>query len=332
MTQTTFVGIGVSKATIDAFINGFNEHKVFTNTFRGYDALLNWIGKHVPDSGCKELRVCFEHTGLYSIPLATYLAKASIPFCMISALQIKRSLGIARGKTDRIDTKIIADYAYTFREKLILTKLPDREIMQLHLLLSLRDRLVKTRAGFEAPKDEQKRFLMHSDVLDFSPVYSTLIEQIKVQEKQIDKTIQLIISRTPELKTTFDLITSIKGVGKIVGAYMIVYTHNFTRFSTWRKFACFAGTAPFQNESGTTYRGKTKVSSLANKKIKKMLHISSLCASRYDTELSAYYHKRVQVGKSKMATLNILRNKILARIFAVATRRSAYVDLNKYAA
>ncbi len=327
-----FVGIDVSKATFDAYINGRNEYKVFTNTTRGYDALVNWIGKHHPDPTNNDLRVCFEHTGLYSIPLATYLSKAAIPFCMISALQIKRSLGIARGKSDRIDARRIADYAYTFREKLTPTTLPAREIMQLHLLLSLRDRLVRIRAGFLVTKSEQKRFLMNSDVLDFSPVYSTLIDQITTQEKQVDEAIKLVISRSPELKSTFDLITTIKGVGPILGAYMIVYTHNFTRFHTWRKFACFAGTAPFQNESGTTYRGKTRVSSLANKQIKKLLHISALSASRYDKELSTYYHKRVQGGKSKMATLNILRNKMLARIFAVATRKSAYVDLNKFAA
>jgi transposase len=143
---------------------------------------------------------------------------------------------------------------------------------------------------------------------------------------------KLIIELDPELKQTFDLITGIKGIGKTVAIYLIVYTHNFTRFATWRKFACYAGVAPFENQSGVTYLGKTKVSSLANKQIKKMLHLAALSASRTDAELNAYFVKRVQGGKSKMATLNIIRNKILSRAFAVATRKSPYVDIAKYAA
>src|SRR5690606_4448919 len=135
------------------------------------------------------------------------------------------------------------------------------------------------------------------------------------QIQRVDAAMKLIIERDPELKLTFVLITGIKGVGKTVAIYLIVYTHNFTRLATWRKFACYAGVAPFENQSGTTYLVKTKVSSLANKPINEMLHRAALSASRTDSELHAYIVKRVQGGKSKMATLNIIRNKILSRAF-----------------
>ena len=143
MQYKTYVGIDVSKATIDAFIHGINQHKQFPNVTRGFDSLCIWIQRNFTDIDLKDVHVSFEHTGLYSLPLAFYLEQASIPFSMIGALQVKRSLGVVRGKNDKIDSKRIAEYAYLYREKLSLTKMPSREMMQLQPLLALRDRLVR---------------------------------------------------------------------------------------------------------------------------------------------------------------------------------------------
>ena len=99
-------------------------------------------------------------------------------------------------------------------------------------------------------------------------------------------------------------------IGLIVASYMIVYTHNFTRFDTWRKFACFSGIAPFDHESGTSVKGKTKVSPIANKQLKTMLHLSAICAIHTDTELKEYYHRRLAEGKPKISVINIIRNKL----------------------
>jgi transposase len=332
MHYKTFIGIDVSKATIDVFIHKVNLYKQFPNMKRGFEALLIWVHKTCPDFELQTLHISFEHTGLYSLPLALYLEENDIAFSMISALQIKRSLGLVRGKNDRIDARRIAEYGYLYRETLPLTRFPSRQIMQLQPLLALRDRLVRQRAGLEVTQGEQARFLHKSSALDMSDVFEQVIITLKEQIRRIDDTMKVIIDSCPELKLTFDLLISIKGIGKTVAVYLIVYTHNFTRFPTWRKFACYAGVAPFENQSGKTYLGKTKVSSLANKQLKKMLHLAALSAAAHDTEMNAYFIKRTQGGKSKMAVLNIIRNKLLARAFAVAARRTPYVDVAKYAA
>lgn len=332
MQYKNFVGIDVSKATLDAYIHGCKRHKKFSNITRGYDALCAWITETLRIRNLSEVLVCFEHTGLYSLPLALYLEKAAIPFSMISALQIKRSLGLVRGKNDQLDAKRIAAYGYLYRETLPVTKLPSRELMQLQPLLTLRDRLVRNRAGYLATRYEQARFLMHSPVPDLSPVYDQIINELTVQINSVEQTIKIILNSSPELKLTFDLITGIKGVGKITALYLIVYTHNFTRFSTWRKFACYAGVAPFEHQSGSSIRGKTQVSTLAHRQMKKVLHMAALSASQFEPELHVYFVKRIEAGKSKMATLNAIRNKVLARIFAVALRKSPYVNLNRFAA
>lgn len=113
---------------------------------------------------------------------------------------------------------------------------------------------------------------------------------------------------------------------------MIVFTEGFKKFDCWRKFASYCGTAPFPNSSGSSIRGRTKISNLANKKIKSLLDLCAKSSIQFNEEMKAYYNKRIAQGKNKMSTINVIRNKILARIFAVINRQSPYVNLMKYAA
>jgi len=91
-------------------------------------------------------------------------------------------------------------------------------------------------------------------------------------------------------------------------------------------------TLPFEHQSGTSIKGRTRVSSLSNKQLKKLIHMVAICACAYNPEMKSYYNRRVSEGKNKMSTLNVIRNKIISRMFAVVNRGSGYVDLMKYAA
>ncbi len=104
------------------------------------------------------------------------------------------------------------------------------------------------------------------------------------------------------------------------------------KFKDARKFASFCGIAPFPNSSGTSIRGRTKVSHLANKKIKSLLDLCAKSAIQSNPEMKSYYHKRIEQGKNKMSTINIIRNKIVYRVFAVVKRQTPYVNTMKFAA
>ena len=88
--------------------------------------------------------------------------------------------------------------------------------------------------------------------------------------------------------------------------------------------------APFEYTSGSSIKGKTKVSHLANKKIKALLNIAALSAKKNDTEMKAYYDKKVKEGKNKMLVLNSIRCKIISRAFAVIQRNTPFVNVNKF--
>jgi transposase len=113
---------------------------------------------------------------------------------------------------------------------------------------------------------------------------------------------------------------------------MIVYTDCFTKFNDWRKFASYCGIAPFPYQSGSSVKGRTKVSHLANKKIKALINMCAISAIQHNPEMKQYYQRRLEIGKNKMSTINIIRNKLISRVFAVIKRQTPYVDTMKFAA
>lgn len=325
------IGIDISKKTFDVFIHTRQLSEVFENTQKGFVAMYAWYRANCnfPE---KEVLIAFEHTGLYSEGLSDFLLKKGALFTMISGLEIKRSLGMTRGKSDSKDAMCIAKYAFRRREELEPSQLPSKNIRSLRKLLSLRERVVKQRAGYKASVKEQKRVLKHKEDKILIQTQQQIIKGLNIHILNIEKELGLIISSDRTLDKIYRLITSIKGVGKQTALFLIAYTDGFTKFKNVRKFASYCGTAPFPNQSGTSMRGKTKVSHLANKKIKSLLDMCAKSAIQSSSEMKTYYQRRVEMGKNKMSTINIIRNKLLARIFAVVNRGTPYVDTMKFAA
>ena len=113
---------------------------------------------------------------------------------------------------------------------------------------------------------------------------------------------------------------------------MLLHTHNYTRFSEWRQFSAYCGLVPYPFQSGTSINGRRKIHAISDVKMKSLLSMSAISAIQHDSELKIYYKKRVEEGKPKMVALNIIRNKIVSRIFATIKRGTPYVELNKFAA
>lgn len=111
----------------------------------------------------------------------------------------------------------------------------------------------------------------------------------------------------------------------------MVYTNGFTAFEPWRKFATYAGIAPFSDESGTCRKKPKRASHMANKRVKVLLTNSATSSILHNPEMRIYYEKRISEGKSVMSTINVIRNKIVARVFAVVKRGTPYVDTLGYA-
>jgi transposase len=320
------VGIDVSKLTIDAHHHQSNVHARFDNNSKGFRKLSTWMKKYSVGS-VNELLVCFEVTGLYSLNLASFLSQKSIDYVMENAIQIKRSMGLTRGKADKVDAKRIAEYAYMRKDALKLTVLPTSEIIKLQNLLALRERMIKQKAGYQASLGEYKRVFIQKHEKDFFQMLNSLIVALKKQIQKAEKALLEIIESSSTLKKQYDLLTSITGIGIILASNILVTTVCFNKFDNSRKYACYCGTAPFEYSSGTSIRGRTKVSQMANKKMKALFNLAARSAIQHDPELKLYFRKRMDNGANGMSTINIIRNKIIHRVFAVIKRGTPYVTL-----
>ena len=330
MKKTQIIGIDVSKAKLDVQVHSVHQHFIVENDTLGFVKLLETIFK---TTKCKkqDLLICFENTGKYSKMLSVFLHSKEILFVMVPALEIKKSLGITRGKNDKIDAHRIARYAYEKQDRLVPTVLPGEEIDKLRSLLSLREKLIKHRTAYKNGITDLKDCYKEGETQIIKNIQLRLINAVNDEISIVEKEIADIIKMDPLMDRNFKLITSVKGVGKIVGFYLIAFTDNFTSFIDARSFACFAGTAPFANSSGKVI-GKSRVHTYANKQIKALLNMAAMSAIQFKGEYREYYNKRLDLGKNKMSSLNIIRNKILFRVFAVVKRGTPYVDLYRFAA
>lgn len=190
--------------------------------------------------------------------------------------------------------------------------------------MSYRDKVMADKASYHCRLKELKGQMQQK--LNTHIVQSTLhiLQTLKQELRQTEEAIQELIDGNEKLKTNYELVKSVQGVGFATAVHMLISTENFTRFDA-RKFACYCGVAPFKNESGTSIKGKTRTSHLANKKIKSLLTMAAISAVRHDPQLKEKYEQKCKEGKAKMVALNIIRFKLIERIFCVVKRQSPYI-------
>lgn len=317
------IGADLSKKTIDLVSHLHNNHLQIENCLFGFKQMLRWLVQQKIDL-C-ETMIVMEHTGLYSFCFEDFLHQHHIVFTKVNALAIKRSMGLVRGKNDKTDAARIAAYGYEKKDNLKADEPVNQEMKRLQMLHSTPERLVKQRSGLICALKEYK----YIGIPEKDIILKSQLQMIKAFGKQIYKLeaeIKTVIEKQPSLNQNFYLLQSIKGVGEVLSMATIIKTNNFTRFADVRKFACFCGTAPFEHSSGSSIKSKTRVSHLADKQMKTLLDLSAKTAIQYDKELRDFYIRRLEMGKSKMSTINIVRNKILYRMFAVVKRQTPFIE------
>lgn len=329
MKQIYYMGVDISKEKVDiALID--NDHKLLINKIVKNDvnklcAFLNALLRKLKIEK-QDLLVCCEETGIYKRPLQMACIKAGIPLWVEIAIKIKRASTSLRGKSDKQDAIRIAEYACRYADKKVLYIEPDKENSALQTLLNTRESLIDEVTRMNQRMNESKRF--DKAVYNIQKIYfNSLVKLIKKQVAAIEVEIDGLLNRNTEMSKTVELLSSIPGIGRQTSLQFIVYTRNFTLFQNAKHLACYAGVAPFQNESGTLIR-KARVSQLANKKLKKLLHLAAMASVKAKGDIKEYYIRKVQEGKNKMLVLNNVRNKLVSRMFAVINRQSKYVSIN----
>lgn len=321
------LGIDVSKESLDlCLIKTADGHMLYlkvNNNMQGYQKMKAWLKEH----GCEaeaDLLACLEHTGLYTRKLVHYLLARGVAVWLESSLQIKRSIGLVRGKDDKIDAQRIAKYALLHQDKVNLITLSGLTLVKLKDLQANRNRLQK---ALKSIKTTIRELLLVDPASGktLQRVNKDAIHGLEKSLEQVEQKMSEFIESDEELKKKYDLVTTIKGVGKILAITLLIYTEGFSKMADGRKLACYCGVAPFEYRSGTSVVGKTGVSKFANKELKRILYLVSMNSVRYNQELRTYFKRKVEEGKPKMSVLNAVQNKLLHQIVAVVKRGTPYV-------
>jgi len=273
---------------------------------------------------------CLEHTGIYGMLLMRILHERSLTVCVEGASNIKLSLGLQRGKNDKVDARRIAEYAMRYTDRLKQWK-PKRDVLEkLQLLSGMRSRLIKARHVLSSHTQEVKRFMNKEEYMLLNKGTQEALKAIEKSIINADQKIAIIIRSDEHLSHLSKLITSVDNIGMVTCAAILIWSNEFQDFKESKKFSCTAGIAPFEHSSGKSVRGKTRVSHQAHKDLKTLLHMCAVSAITREGELREYYLRKVTQGKNKMLVLNAVRNKLVGRIFAVVRDGVMYQKNYRY--
>ena len=331
MKKKWFIGIDISKKTLDAVIYDpakkkadEDNHLLIDNDENGYKLLLKWFrGKKM---SLLTIVVCMEYTGVYCVKLCIFLEKKKIDYSLENPLNIKRSMGFVRGKNDKVDASRIAYFCYLHREDLTYSRLASNKMYRLQALQVERKRYVVQAAGYKAFLNEKK-----GKGIDKSCERAEgMLKKLGADIEDINNDMKDIIENDEALFTSYKLLITIKGIGDVNAINTIIFTNNFQKFQTARRYACYLGIAPFEHTSGTSIKGKTMVSRYGNSQLKADLSQSARCVIKCDPEIMNYFNRKEKEGKAYGVILNAVKFKLVERMFAVVKRGTPYVNIMQY--
>lgn len=323
------IGVDVSKLTLDLHSAEHQQHLKITNNSEGLKLFLKWLKDlQIP---LNNVLVVMEYTGGCEYRLIQFCEAKGISYSRIPGLAIKKSMGIVRGKNDKVDAFRIAQYADEKQKSLQPSKPFNQSIVKLKELLGLRKRLVRESAGYKATVKGRKDMYDSSNKDIHIKILNQKINQNQKWITEIENEINNLILSEHALTINYTLLLSVRGIGKINAAMTIAYTENFTAFSNARSYAVYVGVVPFEYSSGTSINGRKRVSQIANKELKQELNQAAKSAIQWDEETKIYAQRLIE-KKHYRIILNNVKFKLITRMFSVVKKGEVYVDIYKKSA
>lgn len=323
-----FIGIDVSKATFNYCLRYGGGTVINGKVANNVDSIKEFVSelKVIPEFKLRYAVFGMELTGVYGLILMNTLTKVKAKVVVEPALRIKNSLGIIRGKNDKLDAARITRYLIKNLHELKLW-VPRRKIIEeLASLSTLRERVIRVRTMMVTPLEEDDAFIDSSISKANFELCQPSIANINELVPRIDDRIKELWKNDIHCNRLMQIMLSVIGIGDITALQILIHTNEFKSISTARAFASYCGVAPFEFDSGTSVKKKARVSPIANKRIKSLLHNGVRSCLKNDPEIKVYYKRRVEIDKkNRMSAMNAIKFKLICRVFAcVRTNRLYY--------
>lgn len=304
------LGVDISKLKFNVCLvkhDGKLKHKVFPNTAPGFEQLLAWLSRQ----GIPTVHACLEATGTYSEPLALFLIEAGHTVSLVNPAAIKAFAGsrLSRTKNDRVDAELIA--RFTVAQEPPAWAPPAPEVRELQALVRRLESLIEMRVM------EENRL---SSGIKVDSVRASVEELLAHLNEQIKRTEQLIrdhINNHPGLKRQSQLLDSIPGIAETTAALLLSEITDITQYRSARQVAAYAGLVPRERQSGSSVRGRTRLSKIGNARLRRALYFPAITALRCSRFFQAWAEGLLKRGKSKMSVICAVMRKLVHLVYGV---------------
>lgn len=304
------LGIDIAKLKFNVCLlnaGGKLRHKVFANTAAGFQELDTWLIKQQTP----HVHACMEATGAYGEALALHLHGASHHVSVINPAAVKAFAAsrLSRTKTDKVDAELIARFCQAQAPPVWVP--PAREVRELQALVRRLEALIEMRVA------EENRL---EAIIAVEMVKSSVEEHIGYLEQQIKQTQATIrhhINAHPGLRRRRELLDSIPGIAETTAATLLAEITDITQYRSARQVAAYAGLVPRERHSGSSVRGRTRLSKIGNARLRKALYFPAITALRCSPFFQAWAEGLRQRGKCKMSVIGAAMRKLIHLAYGV---------------
>lgn len=304
----SILGIDVAKAKLDVALrrpDGKFRNKIIDNTPEGFAGLSAWLRKQ----GVTELNVCMEATGIYWEAVAEYLVDAGFRVSVVNPAQIKAfgAAQLVRTKTDKADAQLIA--AFCAAQCPEPWQAPSPAIRELRALVARRNAL-------DAMRTQEKNRLPVAREAVRAGIEAHL-EYLEQAIAEVERMIREKIDRDPGLKQQHELLDSIPGLGDKTIPVLLSYYGGELRFAKAKEAAAFAGLDPRQHESGSSVRGRPRLSKVGHSALRKALYMPAMVAITKTRWGRSFRDRLKAAGKPPMVIIGAMMRKLIHVAFGV---------------
>src|SRR5215210_5748214 len=304
------LGIDISKLKFNVCLinrEGKLRHKLFSNTATGFVQLHDWLSKQ----RVERVHACLEATGTYGDSLALFLHEAGHIVSVVNPAAVKAFAAsrLSRTKTDRVDAELIARFCQA-QQPPVWTPLP-AEVRELQALVRRLESLIEMRVM------EENRL---SSGVTVESVRRSVEEHLSYLNQEIKRTEELIrkhISNHPRLKQQSELLDSIPGIAETTAALLLSEITDITQYRSARQVAAYAGLVPRERQSGSSVRGRTRLSKIGNARLRKALYFPAMTALRSSAFFKQWAKGLRERGKSKMSVICAVMRKLIHLAYGV---------------
>ena len=306
--MTYILGIDVAKATLACALrlpSAKYKNKTFDNTPQGFIKLNSWLTEH----GVDTLHGCMEATGIYWEAVAEFLADAGHPVSVVNPAQIKAfgQAQLVRTKTDKVDARLIAEFCLAQTPE--PWQAPSASVRDLRALVARREALIGMRTQ-ESNRLEVARERVRENIQQH-------LEHLDQAIAEVEAAIRQRVDDDPSLKQQHALLESIPSLGRVTIPVILAFYGGAQRFKTAKQAVAFAGLDPRQHESGSSVRGKPRLSKVGHSALRKALYMPAMVATTRTAWGQAFKTRLAAAGKPPMLILGAMMRKLLHVAYGV---------------